>query len=645
MFKKALCYAVTLAMLFSCSFTIGAFASDYNNGCQDNEATFETLEETRVSSPAAVAGLETNDGKTFVSHPVLDDYPENTTYVYRSPNLYGGRAAARMNTNILVFAEQSFADKDAALAYLKNLGLIDIIDKAIGSVVLVTPSDPASGFTSADQKYYYELQTAMLAQKAYETNGDTRTYYSDAEYFGGYGYLYVIGIDGGSTFLNNYIANTLDYVGRIAGMLLIGGQMDVIRNVASIVPVYLVNATDDVIAKYRAADATDATIAENGKTTCYNQNLPLQKVVVAENANPSAAAYISDAYYSLFIKAMRVPVEERGLNSASSPYQGYGFDQAPYSLCDRNAVIDGVTEDGISVTEHSSDTLFADYATDDGAYLKTWFEYLPEEVLDGTAADGSVPLVLGLHGSGDDPRVFVDEYGLLEVAGRERLAVVAPEHQYISGEDREVELQALPALVKYMLATYPALDASRVYVMGYSMGGGATLKAIYGDPSLFAAATPMSPIPGYGSPYTPSDELLASSYNGVTIPVMFSTSGFDLTATFDQSTHGISSLFQTVLNRFVGLDGLANIDAFDFTKYPTSGFAADRVVTQTLNNEYENTTWYLNNADGVPMVALTFTEGLVHALYPEYGELAWNFVKHYSRNQETGEIEYDPYVD
>ena len=61
----------------------GAFALNYS-GSQGNPATFETLEETRTSSPAAVAPLETNNGKTFKSHPVLDGYPKGTTYVYRS---------------------------------------------------------------------------------------------------------------------------------------------------------------------------------------------------------------------------------------------------------------------------------------------------------------------------------------------------------------------------------------------------------------------------------------------------------------------------------------------------------------------------------------------------------------------------------
>jgi len=132
-----------LALIVSLSFTSGVFALNYSNR-QRNKATFETLEETRVSSPAAAASQGSSKA-TFKSHPVLDGYPKGTTYVYRSANLWGGRAN-RSNTNIMVFAEKSFQDKDAALTYLKDLGLINIIDMAIGSVVLVTPSDPKAGF-------------------------------------------------------------------------------------------------------------------------------------------------------------------------------------------------------------------------------------------------------------------------------------------------------------------------------------------------------------------------------------------------------------------------------------------------------------------------------------------------------------------
>jgi predicted esterase len=651
MFKKQSCLMSLLALIFCTGlFTPGAVALNYS-GSQGNKITFETLEEARVSGPIAVSTLEGNKGRSFKSHPVLDSIPKGTTYIYRSANLYGGRAAARINTDLLVFSEKSFASKDDALTYLKDLGIIKIIDEAVGSVVLVTPSDAKAGFTAKDQKYYYALQTAILAQKGSETVDKATTFYSDAEYFGGNGYTYVIGIDGGATFLNNYVASTFDYVSRIAGMLLINGKMENIRTVADLVPIYLVNAPDAVIEKYKKANDTDAYMSTGNVQAYFNQALPLKRVIVAKDVNADPVRYIKEAYYNLFIKALRVPVTKSGLYSSSTPYQGGSADQAPYSLCSRNAVINGVTADGIHVIHHSEEA-FSDLKTAEGEYLQTWFEYLPEEVLNGTAPKGTVPLILAMHGGGDDPRQYVDEIGLLSLAGVERFAMVAPEHQNIgfsmrgglnplgqpNSRTEGILSEVLPRFVKHILKQHPELDPSRVYVTGYSMGGGATLRAINGDPSVFAAAIPMA-----ASPYTGTPAQVAQ-FEHAHLPIMFTTSSFDLPGAFDPPSGTIAVAYQNSINNFLGYNDMKKVDAYDFKTYPISGFKADTVVTIKLNGEYANTRWYINNTDGVPMVALSFTENLNHALYPEYAKIAWDFAKHYSRDQKTGAINYNAFA-
>jgi pimeloyl-ACP methyl ester carboxylesterase len=473
----------------------------------------------------------------------------------------------------------------------------------------------------------------MLAQKAGEGMGRGGVGYSDAEYFGGFGYTYVVGIGGGATFFNNYVAGTLDYVSRIAGMLLINGKMEAVRTVAGLVPVYLVNAPEAVVEKYKQANNADAWASAAGVDTYFDQALPLKRVVVAQDPNADAAKYIKDAYYNLFIKAMRVPVIKPGLHSASSPYQGYGMDQAPLSLCARNAVLNGVTADGIQVIHHSEDR-FADLKTSNGEYMQTWFEYLPGEVLSNTAPVGTVPLILALHGGGDDPRQFVEEIGLLPLAGSERFAMVAPEHQNVAN----LLSGSLPRLVKYMLKTYPALDPARVYVLGYSMGGAATLRAINGEPSVFAAAVPMA-----AAPYVGTAEQVAQ-FQKAHLPVMFTTSSYDLGGAFDQANGNIATGYQTQLNLFLGYNGMKKIGAFDFKTYPVNGFKADSVLRVKLNGEYHNYRWFLDDADGIPMVGLAYTTSLAHALYPEYGKIAWEFFKHYSRDQQTGAIRYNPYA-
>ena len=141
--KKLFCLVLALAMLLSGS----ALALNYT-GNLGNEATFETYTEVRESAPPAMVPVSMAQifgaGTPYIAHPIMDDYPGDFTYIYRSPDMYGYNAATRINTNLVVYVDRQFASKDEAKAYLNELGLIDIIDEAKGSIVLVTPSSEAA---------------------------------------------------------------------------------------------------------------------------------------------------------------------------------------------------------------------------------------------------------------------------------------------------------------------------------------------------------------------------------------------------------------------------------------------------------------------------------------------------------------------
>ena len=615
---------------------IGAATQAYATGFTGelgNEATFETLQEANQNSVDIVSSIVENDTKVFATHPVLDGYPEGTTFVYRSANQYAGRAAARLNTNIFVYAPEHFENKDDAMAYLKDLGLIKLIDEAVGSIVLVTPI--GDSFDMADVASYYALQTAMLSQKEAKPLEDgTAIYYSDAEYFGGYGFEYFIGIDDGATFFNNYIAPEIDFSGRMAGVLLFGGDMQRTRQPATFVPIALVNSDEAIVSKYRAVNGVDAQEVMDGRVVSYNQQWPLRKVIDISEETVDKAALIEEVYRGMMVKAMRVPVLTQGMNSAGTPYSGYGFDEAPYSLCDRCYVVDGKTEGGVVMISHQGDDdRFAEYKTEAGEYIDVWYEYLPQEVLDGTAPAGSVPLILCNHGGEDDARVFVDEFGLIELSEKERVALVAPDHQTVGS----VRGPALTAVAKYMLEKYPALDASRVYMTGYSMGGGATYLAAYHEPTLFAAIAP------FAGSATPMPEENAANFDGVELPTILSISAFDPAGRRLAALEGnLNEAEQGMVSTWAGING-KKLPAFDFEKYPLFGQKADRTVTDTINDEFARTTWYFNNEKGEPRFAFIYMEDMVHALYPEYADMLWDFVKNYSRDPETKEITYNAY--
>lgn len=633
--KKLICLLLTLLLVMN---TVNVFAMGYEQHF-DNEATFETLEEARVNGPEY---LSEKTGRVYVADPALDSYPAGTTYVYRSAGIYSALSAGtRMNTTILVYTDKSFGDKDAALGYIKELGLDKLADEATGSVTLVTPIDPNAGFGLNDQYAFYQLQSAMCNVGFSTRTADGSIYYADNAYYGGLTYRYLVGIDGGATFINNYIASTFDYITRIAGLLLINGSMDRIYQVAGAVPTSLVNAPDEVVEKYKAANGTNAMGMVGDTRVYYNQQLPLQKVYATETESVDAAGMIKAAYYGLFIKALRNASLKANLYTASTPYANYKWNMAPYSLSRRNAIIDGRTQDGLVVRECFSDQ-FNMFQTEAGEYVDLWYEVLPEEVLDGTAPDGTIPLVLACHGAGDDPIQFLDEMNWLNIAGDERLAIAAPYHTVSFGVNGyNILCDVLPALVEYLLDTYPALDASRVYVTGYSMGGGASNRAICAAPQLFAAAAPQAALA-----YEATEEQ-AAQFAEYDIPVLLCTSTYDSYIVGDQKLNDKSQNvlfdYQGMLNQYLAFNEMDQLD-YDFETYRFFGAKADLYDEYTLNGEYTSRLWMLCNAAGVPMVGLSVTDFLPHGLYQEYGSVAWNFMKHYARNQETGEVVYNPYV-
>ena len=120
-----------------------------------------------------------------------------------------------------------------------------------------------------------------------------------------------------------------------------------------------------------------------------------------------------------------------------------------------------MTEGGSQVIKVVDEETFKDIQTKDGEYLNTWYEILPESVVNGTAAPGSVPLIIGFAGTNDDPLQFAEELGLIHLTEVEDVAVVSPGHEGIfetlDGTDG-VEYETQPKLIAYMLEKYPALD-------------------------------------------------------------------------------------------------------------------------------------------------------------------------------------------
>jgi predicted peptidase len=136
---------------------------------------------------------------------------------------------------------------------------------------------------------------------------------------------------------------------------------------------------------------------------------------------------------------------------------------------------------------------------------------IPYRLFQPTVTDPSekLPLILFLHGMGDRGTDNVGQtYWMNNLAaktsgGQYAAYVLAPQINtnmwFASGSSTPSEAMSLTLQALHQAMSNPNVDTSRIYVTGVSMGGMGTWDILRRDPSVFAAAVPMS---GGGDPST-----------------------------------------------------------------------------------------------------------------------------------------------
>jgi predicted peptidase len=162
-----------------------------------------------------------------------------------------------------------------------------------------------------------------------------------------------------------------------------------------------------------------------------------------------------------------------------------------------------------AINEASAPGLFAYDTLQNGRLVLPFRLLSPPSSTEG----GKYPLVLILHGSGgigtdnvSQLGAFARAWALDAIRARFPAFIAVPQTAertavYSGGEHDASRvstgtpwLDATLALVDTLVQTR-AIDASRIYVLGFSMGGSATWNALVRRPGLFAAAMPVSGVP------------------------------------------------------------------------------------------------------------------------------------------------------
>ncbi len=428
--------------------------------------------------------------------------------------------------------------------------------------------------------------------------------------------LKVIGIGAGATFVNSVISK---YAFAVAGIMSYGGTVQ--QGVSSSIPVpAYVHGSDRAVARlYIAANGATAKVDESNAYTTYGNHEALQRVVVSKlpDARENLAQAFENAWKTVFSRNYRLYMSQ-----TESYSQGFDpndhtepWELEPYVMYDELGIrYEAVTEEL------------------PGLGLSLRYEYIPRKALDAPAK--SVPLVIMLHGNMNDPRIQGESSGWVEVAAKHTIVLTSIEWQGRTFQDTTfaaIGEAGTMAILDRLLAKYPQIDPSRVYLTGLSAG--AMNSFGYGVNNLKRIAG----VAGHSAPFGPPtllDAAAKSKSANQYLPMYAIAGNRDMYKPLPVNQTPRS--FYTVIRAFALLDDITVPEVPALALNEMFGLKLDGSGWSELGGR-RAMVGTLSNGQGA-MIKLVALDPYGHWNFKPAAEDMWNFLSRFRRDLTTGAL-------
>ncbi len=238
------------------------------------------------------------------------------------------------------------------------------------------------------------------------------------------------------------------------------------------------------------------------------------------------------------------------------------------------------------------------------------------------------PVIFCYHGGGGTLFEATD-HGFVNIAYDNGFIVVVPENE---GIDFEYTCANISTQLDFLEEEGYPIDRTKVYTSGMSMGGWASLTCGVKNADILAgiiahssANLGLAQLDGYDQTWT-LEEMAASAKIPLYLEVGECESGAEING---EETYQVpyNDYMITGLNAWLAKDGCGEAQKTDDNKL---GVLADRNYTETIDGT-EYTFAEFDDADGNMMVKLASVEGLPHWVSYSYAQIAWDFMKQFSR--------------
>ncbi|NCB32628.1 MAG: hypothetical protein EOM64_01880 [Erysipelotrichia bacterium] len=289
----------------------------------------------------------------------------------------------------------------------------------------------------------------------------------------------------------------------------------------------------------------------------------------------------------------------------------------------------------------------------------TWYEYIPES-LRGT--NDKVPLLFYFHGGNCIPLYGAEQSGWHQIAARDDFIIVYPKAStkkcwnVWDDKNEPSDFQFVMALIEHMKAVHP-IDESRIYVSGFSMGSMMTNALCCAYPEIFAggAAFNAQNFGYFRNMISTFQDLNVNSEKSCTkeeyekvsathiladekknlydwrMPLIQCSGVLDSLGKHKWPVDSSDNPWMQTIDYWKAYNNISTVP-FTANSHNETGLSSDETYYDCADQRFIHHIWYSKDEEHLPLYQFLVAKRMPHAVDLREIEIAWEFIRHYSRN-------------
>jgi poly(3-hydroxybutyrate) depolymerase len=539
-----------------------------------------------------------------IAHVTPLTFGQTKVLVYYPANSLADTSIVKLTCTVptfVMYGDSSQYNESTAAKYVESLGL-DKIAAAAGGVVVVVNGLSAEGWSEKDAASFAAVAGGLSDNStAVSTYGVSKsvnymTKLEETKIVGSTQNIHVYGVGKGADFAGKYLMTS-----QAVAMTFPDGKSIKFDN------------TPASITLIGASEAPVLNDSINPKSDKFKSELRVA-AINSDGSKPQSLAVLGSANYTVVENKDTAAAIAETYKSFSSKYRR----QVGLLIPVHDYAAEGIIE---NIETYTVKTSLDNKTIKTETHAINYITYYSKDL---DVKSGKVPLVLAFHGGGNTALYEAQATEWPQIGKENGFITVSVDLHHPNTTATEIV-----ELINHLKAKYPAIDSSRIYATGFSMGGVKSWDLFEQYPKVFAGLAPMDATFDVG--IDSFNNKVASINSNVLVPVFY---GGGETSPLAELPFQEQKVVNRIAYAFKVNGVVANYDKPDFTVNKIWGINGDKVYTVSDTKHFKDSVLTVNlfkSNDGNYYTAMASASNQSHEVYARNNWAAWEFLKQFSR--------------